>query len=62
MFEDLKELKRICRALNAEGRKSLLNVGKGLLCNKHYRKTEDKMTSEQFEYCVDKVLEMCEKI
>lgn len=59
MYEEMKELKRIHRALNADGRKALLNVGKGLLCNGRYRKPEEKMTREQFECCVDKVIEMC---
>ena len=56
---DWQELKRIYKTLNADGRKALLNVGKGLLCNRRYRKAEKSMTPEQFDLCVDKVIEMC---
>lgn len=59
MYEEMKELKRIYKSLNADGRKALLNVGKGLLCNRRYRKAEKSMTPEQFDLCVDKVIEMC---
>ena len=59
MYEEMKELKRIYKTLNADGRKALLNVGKGLLCNRRYRKAEQHMTPEQFDLCVDKVIEMC---
>lgn len=60
MYEEMKELKRIYKTLNADGRKALLNVGKGLLCNRRYCKAEKSMTPEQFDLCVDKVIEMCE--
>ena len=59
MYEEMKELKRIYKTLNADGRKALLNVGKGLLYNRRYRKAEKSMTQEQFDLCVDKVIEMC---
>ena len=59
MYEEMKELRRIYKTLNADGRKALLNVGKGLLCNRRYRKAEQHMTPEQFDLCVDKVIEMC---
>ena len=59
MYEEMKELKRIYKTLNADGRKALLNVGKGLLCNRRYRKAEKSMTQEQFDLCADKVIEMC---
>lgn len=59
MYEEMKELKRIYKTLNADGRKALLNVGKGLLCNRRYRNAEKSMTPEQFDLYVDKAIEMC---
>ena len=61
MYEEVRELHRIYKILNATARKALLDTARGLCSNRRNVKEEQDMTTEEFDACVDKVLALCER-